>query len=304
MKKLIEDYVAHFKAGWFGGTEKVYRLQFGRFARHFAGKELASITVPDVATWIHHMLKEEKLRAKTVKERIKITRYVLDFAVRQKVIQSNPLNNKKDLPKIKCQKVERVPFIHSEYLRVAEEARNAQKYHSWWVTAITIGWHTGIRVSDVASLEWEKNVIFGKQWLKVWPKKKANVEECLTIPMDLDLFNHLLALYNNREDDRPHVLPQMYFQYYQEPREIDRTFRKICDAVGLHEHTFHSLRHGFVSRLLNNGVDCLIISSLTGQSLSQIKAYAHVSIEAKIAALHAVAQKYCLREFGTTVENF
>jgi integrase len=288
MKKLLEDYVAHFRAGWYGGTEKFYRLQFGRFSRYFAGKELSEITTRDCADWIHHMLKVEQLRSKTAKERAKIAKHVLNFAVRQKLLAVNPLNNKADLPRIRNQKVYRMPFTHSEYLQVLVEAQNAQKHAGWWVTAITIGWHTGIRVGDVACLEWQENIIFGKEWMKVWPKKKANVEECLTIPMDPELFSHLLALYNNRDADeqRPFVLPRMNYLYHQEPREVDRGFRKICDAVGLHEHTFHSFRHGFVSRMLNADVNYLIIQSLTGQSLSQIKAYAHISIEAKISALN------------------
>lgn len=288
MKKLLASYIEHFRAGWFGGTEKVYTLQFGRFITYFAGKELASLTVADMATWINHMAKVEKLRTKTVKERIKIVRHVLDFAVRQKVIAKNPLKEKADLPRLKNQKIYRVPFTHSEYLQVLAEAQNAQKHAGWWMTAIMIGWHTGIRVGDVAGLEWQENIIFGKEWIKVWPKKKANVEECLTIPMDPELFSHLLALRNNRdaEEQRPFVLPRMNYLYHQEPREVDRGFRKICDAVGLHEHTFHSFRHGFVSRMLNADVNYLIIQSLTGQSLSQIKAYAHISIEAKISALN------------------
>jgi site-specific recombinase XerD len=80
-------------------------------------------------------------------------------------------------------------------------------------------------------------------------------------------------------------------------------FRSLCKGVGI-PHSFHAFRHAFVTRLVNAGVDPLIIGSMTGQSREQIQAYAHVSNEAKCSALakaRAALHATRLHELQTTV---
>lgn len=301
MKKLIDNFIAHHRAGYFGNTEKIYREQAGKFSAHFAGKELSSLTTADMADWIHHMMKEDHLRSNTVKLRVGVARKLLNFAVRKKLIAANPLLSE-DLPLIKHQKPDRVPFTRDQYETVLEASRNASEHPAWIQSALMIGWHIGARVSDIARLEWQKCIQFTAKTVTIWPKKKQNVDEKLIIPMDDELFGHLVALYNNRKSESIYVLPKMQRLYQDTPREIDRAYRKLCDSVGLTGHSSHSMRHGFVSRLLNSGTDAIIVSSLTGQTLKQIQTYAHVSVEAKINALNQSKPEQPVR--GVAVAEF
>lgn len=284
MKNLIEDYLQRHRASYWGNTERGYRSQAGQFAKHFAGRKLESITVADIADWANAMRKSG-IRVSTLKQRVKIAKYLLDFAVTEKLIPSNPIRSP-GLPRFKEQKVDRVPFTEEEFRRAYSESLNADRYPAWAGGAIMVGWHTGIRISDVADLEWQKCIGFSERLVRVWPNKKANVEEKLIIPMSDELFNYLLAAYNNREDERPHVFPRLEYLYREESQRVREAFRKIFDTVGLPDHSFHSFRHGFVTRLLNNQVDAIIIASMTGHTLQQVLAYSHVSISAKINALN------------------
>lgn len=104
--------------------------------------------------------------------------------------------------------------------------------------------------------------------------------------MERELYDHLLELHNKRKVESPFVLPLMCAIYTGPFTQVlVGQFRHICDDAGLKEHSFHSFRHGFVSRLVNAGVDPITIGSMTGQTIEQIQEYSHVSPQAKVNAL-------------------
>jgi site-specific recombinase XerD len=306
MNKLVDQYIEQFKAGWFGNTEKTYRLQLGLFISYLKSQklDLGTFTIEEASKWILHQ-KQTGQRHKSINERVAIARRFLHFCMRRSVIQTNVLAVKQDLPRLKEQKSRRVPFTQEQYLTVVKEAMDADRYPSWALSMIHIAWHTGLRLGDVSLLEWRKNIYFTQKWIKVWPTKKINVDEMLIIPMEMDLFSHLLALYNNREEDRDEVLPRAHYLYRMENYVLDDTFRKIFHTAGLPDHTFHSFRHGFVTRLINAAVHPIVIASMTGQTIKQIEDYAHVSVEAKLRALNQASANPEMRvSEGTNASEF
>jgi integrase len=151
---------------------------------------------------------------------------------------------------------------------------------------LVVGWNTGARISDAASLRWA-DVDFDAGTVTLHPKKRRRVGQTLVIPMTAELraeLEHIRAEQNNA--NCTYVLPHAQDYLATGEKHFRHCLRKLFRRAGLSpKHRFHSLRHGFATRLLNRGVDSLVVASLTGQTLQVLQGYVHVGMQAKRNAL-------------------
>jgi site-specific recombinase XerD len=105
---------------------------------------------------------------------------------------------------------------------------------------------------------------------------KRNKERILPLPQTL-----LVAL---RRFWRTHRHPRWLFpnRYGTAPfceKSLRRAFTKARDSLGINKTiTPHSLRHGFATRLIENGVDIRIVQMLLGHaSLRSTEIYTHLT---------------------------
>ncbi len=70
---------------------------------------------------------------------------------------------------------------------------------------------------------------------------------------------------------------------YLEPRTVQRRFKRILYKCGLPPVTFHSLRHSFATKCIENGVDSKSLSEILGHSSVKITLdiYVHSNMEKK-----------------------
>lgn len=285
MKHLFDRWLEFTSASTTASTRNMRVHQFYNFFDFFKGKSVRQISTNDIAAWMDWLLKKKKLKPSTVIGQVSGAKYFLEWCVDQGELEVNPVALKK-LPKIKMNKPDKHPFTWEQYHRVLKAVSHFE-HKPWacvWPAAIAVGWHTGMRISDCATLAWA-NVSFDDRMITVWPKKKESVREQLYIPIEPDLYDLLLTRFNQRKPDAQYVNYELYASYSMGDSALVAQFRLICDYAGLPNHSFHSLRHGFVSRLINAGVDPIIISTMTGQTLEVIQGYSHISTEAKMAAL-------------------
>lgn len=232
---------------------------------------------------LHYLLHQKQLNPNVVRNKLKYLRFVLTYGVDEGMFEKMPFSFKK-LPRVQKARVDKRPFTYEQYLSVRQELCK-DIYFAFLPDACAIAWHTGLRMSDVANM---KRSLVDLKTCVIHSKtmKKSAEREMLEIPMEPDLqpvIHRLMNTPSAYETDM--LIPRLSFVYLNERPTIIAQFRAACDAVGLPKHSFHSFRHSFVTRLLNAGIDSLIISSITGQSIEQIQEYAHVSIAAKMAAM-------------------
>lgn len=139
---------------------------------------------------------------------------------------------------------------------------------SFWFFAVKIAMHTGLRLSDVATLEWSS--VQGDT-LIVWTDKRDRRVE---IPIAAELRDLLAQV---RRDDARFVFPDVVRKYEgpKMSRDLSRAFCKICRRAGV-MRSFHSLRHTYVSTLAASGMTFEEIAKRTGHvGMEMVERYVH-----------------------------
>ena len=70
------------------------------------------------------------------------------------------------------------------------------------------------------------------------------------------------------------------------PTTVERKFKKYTEMAGLPPIRIHDLRHSFVSMLLHNGANFLVVADLIDDTVEMVtKTYAHMYVEDKLSVL-------------------
>ncbi len=275
MNTLASQFIDGIALSLAPNTLSKYSDALAGLSEHFP--DPSKVKTADVLAWIEE---EKASGVKNITIRSKMGLLMRWFRWMQDTgaISTQPLWH--TLPRLPKGRPHKVHFTESQYQRVLNIAGN----HLWYLeTAVIIGWHTGLRMSDVCLLKRE-NVSMDDGIIRVVPEKKKRFEQAIEIPVSTELRDHLLKVWNTQPETE-WVCAELSLKYRHYRTTLAGMFRKMFDEAGLTSQSFHSLRHGFVTRLINSGVSAIVVSSITGQSLKVIQGYAHVSHDAKRRAM-------------------
>lgn len=235
---------------------------------------LVKLTEKDISHWIYQL--RNTLTVSSTRVIAQLLRTFLEDAVKAGVLQSSPYKNIK-LPKIEVKKVS--ALTKSEQKRLYDQALNHK--HGF---AIILALETGLRIGELSGLKWE-DIDFSEQTLQVrrtiqriqnadpTSEKKTVLIETVpkslsserVIPIAPHLCNRLKEKQKNTSGS--YVLGGIE---PCEPRTISYWFKKICHSVSLPTIHFHTLRHTFATRCLEQGVTIVTISALLGHQSSKM----------------------------------
>lgn len=209
----------------------------------------------------------------------------LDWCVREGLIQKNPAQDHR-LPKRVKHYPKRETFSEAQY-QAALSAAGAHVRYQFIRPMIVVAWNTGCRISDVAQMQWEW-VNFDREsinWVP-WKTRRRKTKE-VEMPMTSELVECLKSIRASGKFSKSHyVFPEANTFYQMSSNPLTEMFRRVFNNARLPNHTFHCLRHSFVSRMLNAGTDPITLSQMMGLSVEQLQTYSHISIDAKRTALH------------------
>ena len=166
--------------------------------------------------------------------------------------------------------VERIPTRRndSEHQRPITEAEFLRLYAAAcdpWRTALLIGWHTGLRENDVASLEWDKLALdLTRDAPIIKPGKTARFNRSVQVPVHPQLAAALAALPRDNAYVLGHWWPSGQVRQ-QDRRALAALFRSCdvrSDASGLVK--FNSLRDSFITRMDAAGIPRHAIRGMVG----------------------------------------
>lgn len=140
--------------------------------------------------------------------------------------------------------------------------------------------YTGLRLGELCSLHWDdidlnEGTVFVHTTMKRIqtpnnPKYKTEVS--ITSPKSrksirtIPLHDDILSLLGERAGVSGSFFLTGAKDAYIEPRTMENRFKAIIKTVGIAGATFHTLRHTFATRSIENGVDAKVLSEFLGHA--------------------------------------
>ncbi len=165
---------------------------------------------------------------------------------------------------------------------------------TFWPAAIAIGFHTGLRWGDVCTFEWQE-LRLEDEIIVLVERKKKRAHQDLTLVLHADFMPHILEA-GERWGRDGFVWPRIGEEYLRTAqhnvRWLHEEFKTLCKEVGIQVSReplkdevrkqkvtrigFHSLRHTFVTELLERGEDLRNVQLAVGHgSPAMTEHYSH-----------------------------
>ena len=237
-----------------------------------ATKPLSALAPRDVELYAAGLAKRG-LASGTVALHCTIVRSALTYAVRQGLIPTNPATAV-ELPRVVTK--ERGAFADAEIGILLGAATEE------WKTLIMTAFYTGLRLGDSAALEWDA-VNLATSTIRV---KMEKTRAMIEIPLHPELLKHLEQLAGT-DSPAQFVMPTLATAPHAGGNGLSTQFAKLMRAAGIasndgngNRRTFHSLRHGFTSRLANAGIAPELRMRLTGHKSAAVhQGYTHMEMQ-------------------------
>ena len=270
-----------------------YRQIVDEFLTHVgikADRLLREITPTDIRSW-RDALKRKGLAAPTVNDAIKTLRMPFKAAHDAGYIEINPCTKNSVRPvKDEAQNVVKDVFTPEQLAALIKAAKSED-----WKGAILCGAYTGLRLRDVADLQWSA-INWKEQKITVITRKTLKE---VTVPIHPQFGSWLQR--QTRGIGKAPVFPSLAGKSGAEKSGLSMQFKRIMERAGIRGRTlreaagagrsqssltFHSLRHTFNAALANAGVSVEIRQKLTGHTSPEMNAiYTHHELEPLRAAV-------------------
>jgi len=206
---------------------------------------------------------------------------MLTFAVRHKLIASNPARGVTQFPEERLQRFLSSSEVKAlaKALTVAENPPKAAdgeeqiKTEPWQaLAAIRLLLLTGARKIEVLTMKWEDLDLERGIWNL--PTSKTGAREVRLSPPAVDLFQELDQFKGN-----PYVLPaQRGNKHFV---GLQKVWERVRTAAGLEDVRIHDLRHSFASEALGAGLSLRVVQQLLGHAeIRTTERYAHLERDA------------------------
>jgi integrase len=298
--KTVREYLAEWVESKKGETELraywKYRQIIDEFLNHVgikADRLLREITPTDIRSW-RDALKRKGLAAPTVNHAIKILRMPWKAAHDSGYIEINPCTKNSVRPvKDETRNVEKDVFTPEQLAALITAAKSDD-----WKGAIVCGAYTGLRLRDVADLQWSA-INWEEQKITVTTRK---TRKDVTVPIHPQFASWLEK--QTRGIGKAPVFSTLVGKSGAGKSGLSMQFKRIMERAGIRGRilreavgagrsqsslSFHSLRHTFNAALANAGVAVEIRQKLTGHASAEMNAqYTHHELEALRAAVSVI----------------
>lgn len=292
------------------------KIDLGRLHKHFGhlmDRDLAELDGPtDIRPWQNQM-KNQQAAAATVTRAYNCLKSVLAYAVRDGVIEKDPLSGfKLDRPNVAQQNkaVEkrreglRRPLTEAELKALygaietfdetfRKRRRNSRShgkaalpdldsvaYAHWFKPFFFVALYTGMRAGDLYGLDWRDLDLAAGRLVKTTEKSMHNksIEIQLTIAAQLGT---VLKKWNNQQGKPKAGLvfrsPKTGQRLSQDAHQ--RHWKTVRELAGISNNlNFYALRHNWISQLIVTGTPILMVAKMAGHTSAEMieKSYGHL----------------------------
>ena len=228
---------------------------------------------------------KDKVKDSSINIDIAILSHVYTVAIKAGIVDKNPC---KDVRRLK------VTQTKDRVLSQSEIALLLDNLHGKDRLVVLVGLFTGLRLGGVLGLSWH-DIDFTRKIISSSPK----TGKLVSIPLSDYLEGELLRYKGNNSGDRVFETRTITHGVIV---EYSKNFSRVFKGLGIHNFTFHNLRHTFSSLLQGElGIGAVVVQGMTGHSsLSMLQKYSHTGLDNKQKAIESLteyvmgSQKTCL----------
>jgi len=245
-------------------TIKLYYRMFNyRIATYFKNYNIDDIKPSDIKSWQSHCIKDG-LNYKSVKLARVILKSILNNAVLDEIIDTNPINNIKP-PKATKEQKEIIPFTFDEVKLILENSGSLRGF-------LTIAFFTGMRLGELRGLKWE-DVDFNRKKIHIKRTIYAGIEN--TPKTGKDRIIDMLPIVEQALKEK-YLDTGLEYSYIFKNKKgnpyawdvsiIETWWKPILKRCGLMYRRMYETRHTFATMMLLGGEDILWVSQMLGHS--------------------------------------
>lgn len=176
-------------------------------------------------------------------------------------------------------------FTHAEYEKIVAYGEEHPEDFALATWLVVLAYHTGMSMIDCCKLRWDEVMIdpsgpcyIQHYRLKMSHRGGTKAKCIIPIVVGGELWNWIMRMakaYRGKSDSVNPEAITFYENRRLEPKRIfHRLFSRALGSRNRKGRTFRCLRNTFCSRLLNAGVDPVLVSKMTGHSrLDQLAVY-------------------------------
>lgn len=270
LKEFYDEYITHAESNLSPKSLLSIKQSFKPFLQYFSPiRPLDTIKLIDVEKFIR------KIQSTAPKGYMVYYRTLKAAFNRAKLWGYISVN---EFEKIKLPRIQKVK---EDYLSSDDVKLIVDKTESTLIkNVIVFAYNTGMRLSEIVFLEWtsinlnEKIITVGSERF-VTKSKKVRY-----IPMNDTVYELLLGIKSADKQNKKYVFGKTASMHYTSDffsKKFKEAFKKTDIKT---DYCFHSLRHGFASRLAQLGVPIITISKLLGHSsISTTMIYSQVNFD-------------------------
>lgn len=294
---LLEDWLETIRIEVKESTYSRYVFLIDRHIKPELGKiRLAKLTAAKIEYFIYQKLQDGRLDGKgglspkTVSGLVSVIRLSLIFAENRNYgcMKTASVKNPRQTPS-------RMQILSEEEQKKLESCI-MERFDTIHM-GILVSLYTGLRIGEICALRWgdideeggtltvqrtlmriqnTDEIKFAKTKLIMDTPKTECSSRMIPIPSFLSK-----VLEMNRKRDSAYILTGS--ERYLEPRRYYSKYKKILEECGLQRFTYHTLRHTFATRCIENGFDLKSLSEILGHAnvSTTLQRYVHPSMNLK-----------------------
>lgn len=271
LKKLIKLYDEYGKIN----KLSYGRDAFGKIIGAYFGTEtnINSIKPDKIEKFKDYLKTERKSSNSTINKYISALSKMYNLGISNKLINYNPVKEVKKL---------REDSFKIRYLSREEEERMfdiISSDYKYLQPIIICALHTGMRKGEILNLKWS-NVDFEFNFIEILKTKSGKTRK---IPISDTLLNVL------REQPQTHEYVFTNTYTGKPYTDIHNSFRMILTKANINNFRFHDLRHTVATRLVEKGIDLIVVKEILGHSkIDTTMRYAHAVPKRKLEAIEVL----------------
>lgn len=257
------------------GTKDYFNILINEVYPTFKDIPLKEIRPKDIKAWQVH-IGEQNISQSRFNKKHYVLKRVLDYALENEYIQSNPISLVKRSSKL----FKRSEDNNSEYFSKEEmnqilnskcESTNLEdiRKHEFIITYLYVAFYTGARVGEIMSLKFSEvdftnNTITFKSSIRKGILSTTKTGRERTVPMVEKLSKALLKWKGTSANEFVFTKPYSKNIYKDSKSIVDIYYKPLLKNLNLPFRILYSTRHTFASLAIENGIPISTVSQCLG----------------------------------------